>query len=56
MDTADWGEPDLVYSDKGSQLVSGAGGLGPEDEQDEVDWATVSRKSGVKWLFTPAQS
>ena len=33
-----------------------AGGLDPEDEEDEVDWARVSMKTGVKWLFTPAQS
>ena len=32
-------------------MVSAAGGVDPEDEEDEVDWAT-----GVKWLFTPAQS
>ena len=43
--TADWGEPDLVYSDKGSQLVSAAGGLDPDDEEDKVDWATVSWKT-----------
>ena len=54
--TSDWGEPALVYSDRGSQLVSTAGGLDPEDEEDEMDWAKVSRKTGVKWLFTPAQS
>ena len=54
--TADWEEPDLVYSDNGRQLVSAAGELDPDDEEDEVDWATVSRKIGVKWLFTPAQS
>ena len=52
--TSNWGEP--VYSDRGSQLVSMAGGLDPEDEEDEVDWARVSMKTGVKWLFTPAQS
>ena len=53
---SDWGEPDLVYSDRGSQLISAAGGLDPGDIEDEVDWSTVSRKTGVKWLFTPAQS
>ena len=54
--TSDWGEPDLVYSYRGSQLVSMAGGLDPEDEEDEVDWARISMKTGVNWLFTPAQS
>ena len=53
---SDWCEPDLVYSDRGSQLKSAAGGLDPGDSEDEVDWSTVSRKTGVKWLFTPAQS
>ena len=50
------GENHLVYSDRGSQLVSMAGGLYPEDVEDVVDWARVSRKTGVKWLFAPAQS
>ena len=46
---SDWGEPDLVYSDRGSQLISAAGGLDPGDAEDDVDWSTVSRKTGVKW-------
>ena len=52
----DWGEPDLVYSDRGSQLVSAAGGLDPQDEEDDLDWASIGRKTGTKWIFTPAQS
>ena len=35
--TSDCGEPDLVYSDRGSQLVSAAGGLDPGDMEDEMD-------------------
>ena len=35
--TSDWGEPALVYSDQGSQLVSTIEGLDPEDEDDEMD-------------------
>ena len=54
--TSYMGTPDLVYSDRGSQLVSAAGGLDPLDEDDEVDWQEVGMKTGVKWLFTPAQS
>ena len=27
----DWGEPSLVYSDRGNQLVGAAGGLDPKD-------------------------
>ena len=54
--TSDCGEPDLVYSDRGSQLISAAGGLDPGDQEDELDWTEVSRKTGVKWIFTPAQS
>ena len=53
--TSDWGEPDLVYSDRGSQLVSTAGGLDPQEEEDEMDWSKLGRKTGVKWIFTPAQ-
>ena len=54
--TSDLGKPDLVYSDRGSQLVSAAGGLDPLEDEDEVDWQEVGIKTGVKWLFTPAQS
>ena len=54
--TSDLGKPDLVYSDRGSQLVSAAGGLDPMEEEDEVDWQEIGIKTGVKWLFTPAQS
>ena len=53
---SDMGKPDLVYSDRGSQLVSAAGGLDPLEEDDEVDWQEIGMKTGVKWLFTPAQS
>ena len=53
---SDWGDPDLVYSDRGSQLVSAAGGLDPQDEEDPVNWQEVGEKTGVKWLFTPANS
>jgi hypothetical protein len=52
----DWGGPSLVYSDRGTQLVSVTSGLYPKDIEDTVDWGQVSRKTGVKWLFTPAQS
>ena len=54
--TSNWGTPALVYSDRGSQLVSSAGGLDPMEEEDQVDWAKLGRKTGVKWVFTPAQS
>ncbi len=54
--TSDCGEPDLVYSDRGSQLISAAGGLDPNEDEDELDWTEVSKKTGVKWIFTPAQS
>ena len=40
----DWGEPSLVYSDRGTQLVSAAGGLDPKDKEDIVDWG---KDSGV---------
>ena len=53
---ADWGKPASVHSDRGTQLVSAAGGLDPEDEEDTLDWAQLSRKTGVKWTFTPANS
>ena len=52
----DWGHPSLVYSDRGTQLVSAAGGLDPKDKEDTVDWGKVGKKTGVKWIFTPAQS
>ena len=52
----DWGEPSLVYSDRGTQLVSAAGGLDPSDKEDTVDWGKVEQKTGVKWIFTPAKS
>ena len=48
----DWGEPSLVYSDRGTQLVSGAACLDPKDIEDTVDWGKVERKTGVKWIFT----
>ena len=53
---SDWGKPAMVYSDRGSQLVAAAGGLDPGDNEDELDWAKLGRKTGVKWTFTSAQS
>jgi hypothetical protein len=45
----DWGEPSLMYSERGTQLVSAAGGLDPTDKED---WGKVERKTGVKWFPT----
>ena len=51
-----WGEPVLVYSDRGSQLVSAAGGLDPSEPEDSMNWGEIERRTGVKWFFTPAQA
>ena len=53
---ADWGEPASVHSDRGSQLVSAAGGLDPVEDEDTMDWDVLSKKTGVKWCFTPANA
>ena len=53
---SDMGKPRLVYSDRGTQLVSAAGGLDPFDEEDTMDWAKLAGDTGVKWSFTPAGS
>ena len=53
---ADCGKPSMVYSDRGSQLVSAAGGLDPSDEEDIVNWEVVGHKTGVTWSFCPAQA
>ena len=53
---ADWGEPASVHSDRGSQLVSAAGGLDPVQEEDTMDWDVLSKRTGVKWSFTPANA
>ena len=54
--TCDCGEPSLVYSDRGTQLISAAGGLDPTDIENELDWGKLGMQTGVKWIFTPAQS
>ena len=53
---SDWAKPHLVYSDRGTQLVAAAGGIDPRDDEDTLDWASISHKTGVKWRFTPSQS
>jgi hypothetical protein len=39
-----------------TQLDSAAGGLDPSDKENTVDWGKVEKKTGVKWIFTPAHS
>ena len=53
---SDMGKPRLVYSDRGTQLVSAAGGLDPFDEEDVLDWEKMGQDTGVRWTFTPSQS
>ena len=43
---SDWGDPDLVYSDRGTQLVSAAGGLDPQDEEDTVNGRRWEKRLG----------
>ena len=47
----EWGYPDLVYSDSGSQLISTAGRLDPLEDGDEVDWEKLGQTTGIKWLL-----
>jgi hypothetical protein len=53
---SDWCRPWIVYSDRGTQLVSAAGGLDPTDEEDELDWAEIGQKTRVKWSFMPSNA
>ena len=40
-----------MYSDRGTQLISAAGGLDPTDIEDELDWGKLGRQTGVNRSF-----